>query len=119
MPIGKVGGGITPRWWCNNPRCPDPWHYSSWCTYREPTSTSFVPLSPEQLKELAEQQLERRRQAERDVARARRVRAYTSDPNDPVLDRARRRAGHWWLREFFLVLVVFAVALLVLVLAAH
>ena len=103
MPYGEVGGGLVRRYWCNNPRCREPWHYSSWCPTLPSSVPPYRPLSPERALELAQRQEEQRRRAAQEA---------TQDPPAPEPPR------YWWLWEAIPVLILFGVGMLVLMLYA-
>jgi hypothetical protein len=117
MLFGEIGGGLVRRWWCSNPNCSYSWHYSSWCPWEGTSPQRSAPLPPKQAQALAERQLEKMREAAKEDERARRIQNYTRNPNDPV-PVTPKPSRYGWLWEAIPVVVVFALAMLVLVLAA-
>lgn len=110
----EVPGGIVRRWYCYNPYCRFTFHETRWCPekLRSAEVAAPPPIPPElpldhepTLWELREERL--RRVAE-EAERARQA--------QPA---ARPGPRYGWLWEFIPVVVVFAIAMLVLVLAAR
>lgn len=103
----------TPQHACRNPDCGYSWHYSYVCP-REGMS-----ISPEQARARAVWQLEKMRAAAAEAEQERRVQNFVRNPNDPVpLTCTPSRYG--WLWEAVPVVILFALGMLVLVLAiAH
>jgi hypothetical protein len=110
MPYGEVEGGIVRRYWCNNPRCGEPWHYSSWC----PTTGSSIeddpPLSGEQLLERAARQRELQRLRAADEAEEARRHPPVREPVAP------EPPGYGWVLVLVPVMLVVGAAMLMLVL---
>lgn len=110
----EVPGGIVRRWYCYNPHCRYPFHETRWCPEELRSAGAAAPpplppeLPPDHEPTLWEVREERLRRVAEEAERARQT--QPAAPPNP---------GYGWLWEFIPVVVVFAIAMLVLVLAAH
>ncbi|MEU2258538.1 hypothetical protein ABZ540_35835 [Nocardia xishanensis] len=67
----EVPGGIVRRWYCDNYRCPYPFHETMWCPHQMSTEVVDVPLPADQQQAVWELRAERARRAAADAERAR------------------------------------------------